>query len=1510
MAHNGTGVLRGATSPGASYKSVASLLICALISAVLMQIGTPSSGAQDGPSASADAAISVEDAAQFDTSARLDSVPPPAPETLATAADRPGVDPVSADGPAGTAGTSAPGASMKALGDAGQAMSPESTDAQPAAAMSVATSTPAPPIGVSFDGLGQAANRLFGTPVTPPDTVGAVGPNHYVQMVNKTLAVFDKTGSMLLGPLHESAPWSGFGGPCEYETAGDPIVIYDQLADRWLISLMADESTAYGPYWICAAVSTTPDPTGSFHRYAFRFDDIPDYPKWAVWPDGYYLTVNRYVGGMGGGDFTGSTVAAFERDRMLAGLTARMVRHDTGTDWTPPIPASLDGFRLPPPGSPHYGLYATWSPDGCQYAGWCGLTNIGKYKFSVDWDNPAASTFTTTPVIPLPGTTANPVSQPDPYFDVFRPLRRLDSIWDRLLFRASYRNLGDHESLVASYVGANTPAPDDRSGTATAAWFEIRDPASASSSYQGGVQAPDGDARWMGSAAMDHSGNLALGYSVAGTSTMPSIRYAGRLAGDPPNQLGQEGTIVQGSGWQRGTSGRWGDYSTMTVDPVDDCTFWYTNQYYTATSALDWNTRIASFGFPECSPAPAPPQPAFTVSGSGPSPRTATFDASATTASAPATFEWDFGDGSGGTGPTPSHVYSQPGAYAASLKVTDANGLTRTETEQVIVESPTNQAPTAAFTAFAPNQNVTNGALHVSAEGSSDSDGVVQSHQWDFGDATTASGPTAVHMYAAPGPKTVTLTVTDNQGASSSTSQTIQVLGTTNAAPTGSLNVAPLYVPGADVLVVSVADESPDVIRRRFDCDGDGIYEDQNRQRSQGTLCFYPGPGTYTLKVQLGDEGNAKTMLSQQVDVGPVQSRWHPAGTMASPRLLGGQTVLDDGSVLVFGGMTSLFGGDSACMDSVERWSPTQGWQTEAPLPDDLCFGVGVKLADGSVLVAGGVGTGFAPLDTVVRFDGSGWATLAPLPEPSYEAALLTTGPNAGKVLVAGVSQGPLAYDPTSGTTLPLAEPPVGSSVGGAAVTLPDGTLLFPSTAADTGLFYDPVADTWETLTWPNGSLINTATSLPDGRVFALTADGSVLLYDRSTDTWTTGAPTQPNISLYDARSAALPDGRVLVVGVPDALTSQVYDPADDTWSTPEPMQAPHAPMWSGLPVLPDGRVFVVGGSYGDMNSVTLHGIAEVYGDAPSGGHAPELAVVGDQVSSEGETVSVDVSATDADGDVLSFSATGLPAGLGIDTGTGKISGTLGYSAAGTYPVTVNVTDGVLSDSEALTWTVTDVNRPPVATVDTVTPSSGTIPLAVSFVGSGSDTDGTVTGYSWNFGDGTPADTSGPAVSHTYTASGTYQVTLTVTDDDGSFGASAPVAVVALDPTITGDQIEVAITGGLTYANSKTLTSGNYTISKDGRGITSVSGSGTFPSAISGDAQVAVSVSRVWILPTYLGTMRVSDPAAGISLTHSIFFGRVTATGAHGATNTQNWRDFAHFPWKPYTLTWTIQDLP
>ena len=431
----------------------------------------------------------------------------------------------------------------------------------------------APTAGLNFDGVSAIGGRAV------PDTNGAVGATQYFQWVNVDFQIFDKkTGASIYGPADASTIWTGFA-PCNTKDDSDVVVEYDRMAQVWVL----EQHVAGGASnnFQCIAVSTTSDATGTYNRYVFSLpNNFPDYPKISVWPDAYYLTINE----QNPSTFAalGAYVCALDRTNMLLGNPATSQCFQLASTFNSLLPADLDGSILPPAGSPNYLMNVT-------------SNTLNLWKFHVDWVNPANTTLTGPTQIPVStfqfGCHVSPTCAPQQ-----GTTQLVDGLGDRLMFRLPYRHFADgHESLVATHA-VNTPT--------AIRWYELQNPGGTPYVFQQGTYEPDSNYRWLGSIAMDQMGDIAVGYSVSSSSMFPAVRYTARLQSDPLNTLQAETSIIEGTGSEVG-SNRWGDYSDMSIDPSDDCTFWYTNQYFPVNGDLNWHSRIASFSFPSCTSNPA-----------------------------------------------------------------------------------------------------------------------------------------------------------------------------------------------------------------------------------------------------------------------------------------------------------------------------------------------------------------------------------------------------------------------------------------------------------------------------------------------------------------------------------------------------------------------------------------------------------------------------------------------------------------------------------------------------------------------------------------------------------------------------------------------------------------------------------------------------------------------------------------------------------------------------------------
>jgi hypothetical protein len=457
--------------------------------------------------------------------------------------------------------------------------------------------------GANFEGpgVGMPGFNLTGA---PPDTTLAVGPSHVIAWVNSMYAVMNKTGTVL-SLVNGNTLFAGVGGVCETTNRGDPILQYDRLADRWLLSQFAFAAGITAPYLQCIAVSTTNNPLGTYHRYAITFGSVSpngfnDYGKLGIFPDGYYTAYNVFGGSPAGGN-TGVALCASDRVKMLAGdptattLCAPTAFYAGGAAF---LPADMDGTTLP-----------TTQAQGNIFMRYSTTQNLRIVKLKPNFVTSTvtlgngfggdSSTFINVPTgatqLPCNGTGGTCVAQPG-------TANTLDTLGSRLMYRLAYRNRGGVDSLIVT----QSVDPDGAGArSSTLRWYEIRSPFSAAPTmFQNANYDPDGSSdRWMGSMAMDKLGNIMIGYSVANAAAgvKPSIRVAGRLRSDVRNRMQGEKTLITGTGSQTGTLTRWGDYTTMQIDPADDCTFWFIGQYLVADGTFNWRTRIGSYKFNGCS---------------------------------------------------------------------------------------------------------------------------------------------------------------------------------------------------------------------------------------------------------------------------------------------------------------------------------------------------------------------------------------------------------------------------------------------------------------------------------------------------------------------------------------------------------------------------------------------------------------------------------------------------------------------------------------------------------------------------------------------------------------------------------------------------------------------------------------------------------------------------------------------------------------------------------------------
>jgi Bacterial Ig-like domain (group 3) len=559
--------------------------------------------------------------------------------------------------------------------------------------------------GTGFDGV--EFNGYY-----PPDPNISVGDTQIVQTTNVQFAVYDKSGTLLKGPVNMNTLFTNLGGQCASTNGGDPIVLWDKIAHRWLISQLAYNSN-FTQNSVCIAVSTSSDATLSFHLYGFSFSHLPDYPKFGVWSSStssgtsdYYFSANLFSTAL----YYGPVVCAFNGSDMQSGTTARSSCVTGKTSDFSLLPSDFDGATPPATGEANY--FLELGTSGTATSG----QTLTMWPFRATWtttsgslNNPTAVTINVNPYttacsgggacIPQPGTT-----------------QQVDSLGDRLMYRLPYRNFGTYESLLVNH------SVDEGNGVVGIRWYEIRSNNSggtlANSAFvyqQGTFSGLDTNDRWMGSIAQDKVGDIALGYSISnGSALYPSINYTGRVPSDSLGTMESEDTIVSGTGSETGGS-RWGDYTSLSIDPTDDCTFWYNNEYFfpNSSSGVAWNTRIASFKFSTCGQGPAPTS-AIVASSHNPSNfgNPVTFTATITSASAIPTGSVTFQD-SGTTLSTATLDANGQATYTTSALSAGSHSITATyignssfsaSTSAPLIQT-VNSTPTATTTTLSSSLN-------------------------------------------------------------------------------------------------------------------------------------------------------------------------------------------------------------------------------------------------------------------------------------------------------------------------------------------------------------------------------------------------------------------------------------------------------------------------------------------------------------------------------------------------------------------------------------------------------------------------------------------------------------------------------------------------------------------------------------------------------------------------------------------------------------------------------------
>ena len=493
----------------------------------------------------------------------------------------------------------------------------------------------------------------------PPDCNGTVNAGYYFQVVNTTYAIFDKSsGAILAGPSNLNTIFDNSlpGTDCNN---GDPIVLWDEQANKWFY---AEFSVCNPNDYMLIAVSQTPDPTGAWWSWSFDVDDMPDYMKFGIWQDGYYMATNTG---------SGNDVYVFERSKMITGdPNPQMIGFDN-----PDRPSTFDGFHciLPfdndgawaPAGSP--GQFITIADDGQSNP----ADALYIYELNADWTTPSNSTFSRTQVLNVNPFSGNFNSS---WENIPQPgvSQKLDGLSTILMYRAQYRNFGGDERLVIAHTIAES------SSEAALRWYELqRTGAGNWSIRQQSTYNPDNVSRWNMSIAMNGNKEIGIGYSVGNSSVFPGIRYAGQsVAANAAanNTLDVAETVIWDGAHSQDGIERWGDYSNISVDPSDDHTFWYTNEYMGSSTH---GTRIVSF---QLSAANSPPVADFSADNTNPTTsQTVTF--TDTSSNSPTSWSWSFSpntvtyvNGTSSTSQNPQVVFDSEGLYTVTLTATNAYG--------------------------------------------------------------------------------------------------------------------------------------------------------------------------------------------------------------------------------------------------------------------------------------------------------------------------------------------------------------------------------------------------------------------------------------------------------------------------------------------------------------------------------------------------------------------------------------------------------------------------------------------------------------------------------------------------------------------------------------------------------------------------------------------------------------------------------------------------------------------